>query len=686
MAFPTPQGLSSLTFNPPPVDGSLMFLELVDNNGTHSPDHALFRYEDPDGNDQHIHDDSAVVIGILANSDTLTFYATIVGIMRLGYIPFPISVRNSAPAVAHLMKTTNAKYLIISGNPSMQTIADLVCNHYGGDSITTILMPKFIYSCDLKPREPPPPFKQPERNPISLTHQFLLQLMKTPYTIGFWITSFSVSTDAISAHFHQQQSATITADRYISSVTKTNYTYVFTVPSFLEVQAALMSDRHISGSIMFSRGNFLPGVLAQPSPEYAFDLKDMKRLAEYRSLIGESVAQMIIVTNPSKPFEFTAKVYEMEIDEIYNVVDAIYSPISDISFPQTPTIKWVTSIVRDIVKGTFQENVGDNDVIFILGGDSLTATLIRNSIIRVPRKVVRVGVIRSLPSSFIFDKPTVIELCAFFYEVILGASVVSEGIHQNKALGEELFPEIGPDTLGQTIVELHEGQDEPPLIMIPGAGGLAFEYMSYTDKFRTAVWTLQVTSETPLNSLEEMATFYFQKIKAERPLGPYRFAAYSQTSVLLIVLVKLFEDNGDVVLQAAMLDHFPALLVYSVNQAGNTDPRIPENMEAVFDKGTGAITEMMSRDGNPGPLKCDNDIIRAVSQYLNGYLTAVSVFVYTSTTRKDGQSSMEAMSQWLPTVKAPISVIVALKGCLGTFPEEDKQEWRDLDSLVAFCR
>ncbi|KAK0215362.1 NRPS-like enzyme [Armillaria nabsnona] len=924
MAFPTPQGLSSLTFSPPPVDGSLMFPELVDYNGTHSPDHALFRYEDPDGNDvrtiywsegvaafhtagryfkQYIHDDSAVVIGILANSDTLTIYATIVSIMRLGYIPFPISVRNSAPAVAHLMKTTNAKYLIISGDPPVQAIADLVCHQYDGDSITTIPMPKFndIYSCDLKTHEPLPPFKQPEwtqtalilhssgttgfPSPISLTHEFLLQLMKTPYygevdlcgeifsaqswpmyhTIGFWITSFSVSTGAISAHFHQQQSATITADRYISSVVKTNCTYVFTVPSFLEqlvqdpaavqalkattgvlfgggplsketgdnlarngirllstigsteagcisvlvpkfvspegwewmrlsrqmdimlvpteekdicgvyvkksvtyapaafnseidgiealdmkdlvqlhpsnrrlwkvygradeqithstgektnpepIEAALMSDRHISGVIMFGRGKFQPGVLVQPSPEHAFDPKDTNRLAEYRSLIWESVAQvnnkstqhsriykeMILVTNPSKPFEFTAKgtlrrgdtlkVYEMEINEIYNIVDAVYSPAPDTTFPQNPTIEWVTDIVRDIVKGTFQQNVGDDDDIFLLGGDSLTATLIRNSIIRLLQKVVPVGVIRSLPSSFVFDKPTVTALGAFVYAVILGASTVGEGIDQNTALGEELFPEIGPDTLGQTIVKLHEGQGEPPLIMIPGAGGLAFEYMSYADKFRTAVWTLQVTSETPLNTLEGMAAFYFQKIKAERPLGPYRFAAYSQTSVLLIVLVKLFEDNGDVVLQAAMLDHFPALLVYSANLAGNPDPRIPENMEAVFDKGTGAITEMMSRDGNPGPLlrslkklndawhgKCDNDIIRAVSQYFKSYLTAVSVFVYTLTTHKDGRSSMEAMAQWLQTVKAPISVIVALKGCLGSLPEEDKQEWRDL--------
>lgn len=897
-----------------------MFPELVDYNGTHSPDHALFQHEDSDSNDvrtiywnegaaafhtagryfqKYIHDDSVIVIGILANTDTLTFYATIVGIMRLGYIPFPISVRNSAPAVTHLMKMTNTKYLVISGDPPVQTIANLVCHQHDGNNIAIIPMPTFsdIYSCNLKTHEPLPPFKRPEwtqtalimhssgttgfPSPISLTHEFLLQLMKTPYygevdlcgevfsaqawpmyhTIGFWIASFSVSTGAISAHFHQQQPAAITASRYISSVVKTNCTYVFTVPSFLEelvqdpaavqalkattgvlfgggplsketgdnlarngirllstigsteagcvsvlvpksvspegwewmrvsrqsdvtlvpteekdiyglyvkksgayapaafnaeidgiealdmkdlvqlhpsnprlwkvygrtdeqithstgektnpepIEIALMSNGHIAGAVMFGRGKFLPGVLIQPSPECVFDPKDTKRLVEYRSLIWESVAQvnqkapqhsriykeMILVTSPSKPFEFTAKgtlrrgdtlkAYEIEIDEIYNVVDAVYSPVPETTFLQNPTLESVTNIVRDIVKSTFEENVGDNGDIFILGGDSLTATLIRNSIVRVLRKVVPVGIIRSLPSSFVFDKPTVTKLGAFVFDIILG----SRAVPQNAALGQELYPEIGPNTLGQTIVKLREGQGEPPLIIIPGAGGLAFEYLCYADKFWTAVWTLQVTPETPLNTLEDMATFYFQKIKVERPLGPYRFAAYSQTSVLLVVLVKLFEDNGDVVLQATMLDHFPALLIYSANQAGNPDPRIPANMDALFEKGTEAIAEMMMRDGNPRPLlrslkklndawhgKCDNDIIRAVSLYFKSYLMAVSVFVYTLTTCKDGRSSMEAMSQWLRTVKAPISVVVALKGCQGSLPEDDKPEWRDL--------
>ncbi|SJL04233.1 uncharacterized protein ARMOST_07594 [Armillaria ostoyae] len=62
--------------------------------------------------------------------------------------------------------------------------------------------------------------------------QVSTELMKMPYydTLGFWITSLSVSTGAISVHFHRQQSAT-------------------------------MSGRHIFSAVMFGRGKFQPGVL-----------------------------------------------------------------------------------------------------------------------------------------------------------------------------------------------------------------------------------------------------------------------------------------------------------------------------------------------------------------------------------------------------------------------------------------
>ena len=55
--------------------------------------------------------------------DTISYFCTIVGIMRLGLVPFPISIRNSAVAVAHLVKESNISQLLVSPDPAMQHLA-----------------------------------------------------------------------------------------------------------------------------------------------------------------------------------------------------------------------------------------------------------------------------------------------------------------------------------------------------------------------------------------------------------------------------------------------------------------------------------------------------------------------------------------------------------------------------------
>lgn len=94
MSLPTPQGVSSPTFKPPPLDGSLTVPELFDYNGFHSAKHTLFRYDSPDNGEfrsitwedgvaafhvagryfrEHINDETPVVVGILANAGTPLF-------------------------------------------------------------------------------------------------------------------------------------------------------------------------------------------------------------------------------------------------------------------------------------------------------------------------------------------------------------------------------------------------------------------------------------------------------------------------------------------------------------------------------------------------------------------------------------------------------------------------------------
>ncbi|KAH8100027.1 acetyl-CoA synthetase-like protein [Cristinia sonorae] len=144
--IPKNQGLSSKTFRVPPLDGSLTIPEIWDWHLEYSPEHPLFVFNDEKGQEvvirfrEAVHAmhragrlvrsrlpddvaDSRPVIAILAASDTITFFLVEAGIMRANCIFFPISPRNSASAVAHLLTKTDAQHLIVGPEPSLQKLA-----------------------------------------------------------------------------------------------------------------------------------------------------------------------------------------------------------------------------------------------------------------------------------------------------------------------------------------------------------------------------------------------------------------------------------------------------------------------------------------------------------------------------------------------------------------------------------
>ncbi|KAK0485452.1 NRPS-like enzyme [Armillaria luteobubalina] len=890
MSLPAPQGVSSPTFKAPPLDGSITFPELLDYNAIHSAKHPLFRYDDLDNGGfhtisweegvaavhtagyyfkKHIHGEAPVTVGILANTNSITYFAVITGLMRLGFTPFPISPRNSTAAVAHLLKSTNSRHLVVGQDVSLQKVAHTVRHQLWeadvDNKITTIPMPRFSDLFSTKPGsyEPLPPV-HPDwsqtalilhssgttrfPSPIYTTHKGLLHHMVRPYygdidlcgqvhgsqaapmyhIMGFVAITTSAATGCIMACFPPVEPPTVpTAERVLASVINTGTTTVLTIPSFLvewasnpqavevlkaadavvygsgpldkdigdslvangvlllsvygltestvsltmpnsfpaegwewmevarnidvafmptdeqdiyrlyvkdgplhspavldsEIDgvkafdtkdlvqlhpsnrnlfkvygrageailsaiintvtlrpAGLVTDKRIAAAMMFGRSKFQLGVLILPTPEEAFDSSDT----------------MVIIANPAKPFEFTVKgtlrrktvlkAYEQEIEALYKTVDEVSH--ADVVIPQLWTLKNVMTMVRDIVTAVFERKIGDAEDIFSAGGDSLTATSIRNSLLRALRKskVVPVAVIRDLPHNFVFDLPSITAMSAFIHGVVVGARA-APGADSATEADEEALPKID---LGQSLVKLREGSGEPPLIMLPGAGGLYIEYAFFADKFRTAVWTMIITPDTPLTSLREMAAFYFAKIKEERPVGPYRLASYSASSLLLVVLVKLFEDNGDEVAQATILDHFPAMFVYSANKFGNPNPRV-ESIQAMLDSSIATIEGMMERDSNrdtlrrPKNLLMDawkggpaNELMRKLVGTIKAYLTVIAEFVYDLTTDKTGAASIGLMAQWMKTVKVPITVVIAPAGAAGGISVEDRELWADL--------
>ncbi|KAJ7367487.1 hypothetical protein DFH08DRAFT_677095 [Mycena albidolilacea] len=145
-APPRTQALSSPTFIPPPLDGTLTIAQLYDWHFHNSPRHRLFVYPLADGSTRTIFlseairaayvgstilrqrfgwlpgTDSKPVVSILAPSETITYFILFLSCLRANYVVFPISPRLSAPAIANLIHNAGVKYLLVT--PATSDLAD----------------------------------------------------------------------------------------------------------------------------------------------------------------------------------------------------------------------------------------------------------------------------------------------------------------------------------------------------------------------------------------------------------------------------------------------------------------------------------------------------------------------------------------------------------------------------------
>lgn len=93
--------------------------------------------------------------------------------------------------------------------------------------------------------------------------------------------------------------------------------------------------------------------------------------------LGLMILQMIIVSNPLKPFLFTAKLtvrrqlvikdYEIEIAKAYEAVES--SSNQDIASPENWDLESCTTFTRTIVHKTLNKKIGDDDDVFLSGAD-----------------------------------------------------------------------------------------------------------------------------------------------------------------------------------------------------------------------------------------------------------------------------------------------------------------------------
>ncbi|KAJ7448015.1 hypothetical protein FB451DRAFT_1289566 [Mycena latifolia] len=145
---PQTQALSSLTFKPPPLDGSLSIGQIYDWHFQNTSNHRLFVYARQDGTIRTIFWPEAIhavyvgaqilrdrfswvagkaetpVVSILAASDAIPYGILLMSCFRANYVVFPISPRNSPAAVAHLIDKAGVNHLLIGHDSSMLELAN----------------------------------------------------------------------------------------------------------------------------------------------------------------------------------------------------------------------------------------------------------------------------------------------------------------------------------------------------------------------------------------------------------------------------------------------------------------------------------------------------------------------------------------------------------------------------------
>ncbi|KAJ7626112.1 acetyl-CoA synthetase-like protein [Roridomyces roridus] len=131
----------------PPLDCSINASEILDFHLTHQNRGAAFSFGDAEGNLTDIsrlefmkashraahllrprrEGQEGQVVAIVAVSDVLVYQTLLVGCIVAGFVPFPISHRNSAAAVVHLLQSTGAHH-ILTTKASLSSLLDAISN------------------------------------------------------------------------------------------------------------------------------------------------------------------------------------------------------------------------------------------------------------------------------------------------------------------------------------------------------------------------------------------------------------------------------------------------------------------------------------------------------------------------------------------------------------------------------
>jgi acetoacetyl-CoA synthetase len=182
--------------------------------------------------------------------------------------------------------------------------------------------------------------------------------------------------------------------------------------------------------------------------------------------------------------------------------------------------------------------IGEDDNFFDLGGDSLLAVQLFSEIARVWG--------RELSPVTIYCAPTISSLAAL--------------------LDEPTAPRL------PVIMQLREGNEEPPIFLAHGLGGTAIDFYQFVKHLQTerAVYGLQAKGtdgvDQPFERIGDLAQFYLDAIRELQPHGPYFLVGYSLGGLVALEMAQQLSRSGERVALLAMLESYPHPKYLSLRQ------------------------------------------------------------------------------------------------------------------------
>ncbi|WP_147443226.1 non-ribosomal peptide synthetase [Corallococcus sp. AB011P] len=209
--------------------------------------------------------------------------------------------------------------------------------------------------------------------------------------------------------------------------------------------------------------------------------------------------------------------------------------------PQTPLQHTLAEIWREVLA---VDDIGIHDDFFAeLGGHSFAAVRL------LARVNAKLG--RELPLSSLLEGPTLAHQAERLHQAALEGA---DPAHVSGAAAVSNAPAWSP------VVPLRKQGSERPLFLVHPVGGNVFCYRALVASIspKRPVYGLQargfVGEQTPLDSLQEMASIYVDAMRGIQPRGPYLLGGWSMGGLVALEMARVFEEQGDEVELLALID------------------------------------------------------------------------------------------------------------------------------------